>query len=35
MKNGFGIMDVVFLAIMVWEAWKFPRPLVIPPTSTP
>ena len=24
----FGIMDVVFLAIMVWEAWKFPRPLL-------
>jgi len=27
---GFGIMDVVFLAIMVWEAWKFPRPLRLP-----
>lgn len=28
----FGIMDVVFLAIMVWEAWKFPRPLLrVPP----
>ncbi len=34
MKSGFGIMDVVFLAIMVWEAWKFPRPLVIPETSS-
>ena len=30
---GFGIMDVVFLAIMVWEAWKLPRPLVIPPST--
>ena len=28
---GFGIMDVVFLAIMVWEAWKFPRPIRLPP----
>lgn len=27
---GFGVMDVVFLAIMVWEAWKFPRPLRLP-----
>lgn len=27
---GFGIMDVVFLAIMVWEAWKAPRPIVLP-----
>src|SRR5262249_2037482 len=27
---GFGVMDVVFLAIMVWEAWKIPRPLVLP-----
>ena len=35
MGAGFGIMDVVFLAIMVWEAWKFPRPLVIPGSSTP
>ena len=24
---GFGFMDVVFLAIMVWEAWKRPRPI--------
>ena len=30
MKSGFGIMDVVFLAIMVWEAWKFPRPIALP-----
>lgn len=26
----FGIMDVVFLAIVVYEAWKIPRPLVLP-----
>jgi|SRR5262245_1979174 len=31
---GFGIMDVVFLAIMVWEAWKFPRPIRLPPPPT-
>ena len=31
---GFGIMDVVFLAIMVWEAWKFPRPIQLKPTPT-
>lgn len=31
---GFGIMDVVFLAIMVYEAWKFPRPYRLPaPTA--
>ena len=27
----FGVMDVVFLAIVVWEAWKAPRPIVLPP----
>jgi hypothetical protein len=27
---GFGLMDVVFLAIMVWEAWKAPRPVHLP-----
>ncbi|MEQ1832120.1 MAG: LIM domain-containing protein [Candidatus Eisenbacteria bacterium] len=27
---GFGIMDVVFLAIMVWEAWKAPKPFALP-----
>ena len=31
---GFGLMDVVFLAIMVWEAWKFPRPLRLPNASS-
>ena len=31
---GFGFMDVVFLAIMAWEAWKFPRPVrLAPPTA--
>lgn len=31
---GFGIMNVVFLAIMAWEAWKFPRPIrLAPPTG--
>lgn len=27
----FGLMDFVFLAIVIWEAWKFPRPLSLPP----
>ena len=27
-----GIMDAVFLAIVVWQAWKMPRPLVLPPS---
>jgi hypothetical protein len=26
----FGIMDLVFLAIAVWEAWRIPRPLSLP-----
>ncbi len=30
----FGVMDVVFLAIMVWEAWKMPRPLRLPSTPS-
>jgi hypothetical protein len=25
----FGLMDVVFLAIVVWEAWIIPRPLAV------
>ena len=33
LSAGFGIMDVVFLAIMMWEAWKFPRPIQIPSRS--
>lgn len=27
----FGVMDLVFLAIVVWEAWKAPRPIALPP----
>jgi len=27
---GFGVMDLVFLAIVVWEAWKIPAPVEIP-----
>jgi hypothetical protein len=27
---GFDVMDVVFLAIVVYEAWKIPRPIVFP-----
>jgi hypothetical protein len=27
----FGMMDIVFLAIAVWEAWRIPRPLSLPP----
>ena len=30
---GFGIMDVVFLAIMAWEAWKMPRPIRVAPPA--
>jgi hypothetical protein len=26
-----GIMDLVFLAIAVWEAWRIPRPIALPP----
>ena len=26
----FGIMDLVFLAIVVYEAWKIPRPIALP-----
>lgn len=29
----FGIMDVVFLAIVAWEAWKIPGPLTLPRAS--
>jgi hypothetical protein len=28
---GFGVMDLVFLAIVVYEAWKIPSPLRLPP----
>lgn len=28
-QAGFGVMDLVFLAIVVWEAWKIPAPMRI------
>ena len=28
---GFGVMDVVFLAIVLWEAWRRPAPVKLPP----
>ena len=30
----FGLMDFVFLAIVIWEAWKFPKPLQLPRVPT-
>ena len=30
-----GIMDAVFLAIVVYEAWKIPRPIALPPNAAP
>lgn len=30
----FGLMDFVFLAIVVYEAWKIPRPLRLAPAAT-
>ena len=32
-KAGFGIMDVVFLGIVVWQAWTIPRPLSLDLTA--
>ncbi len=29
---GFGVMDLVFLAIVVYEAWKIPKPFKLPPS---
>lgn len=26
----FGVMDLVFVAIVVWEAWRIPRPISLP-----
>ena len=26
-----GVMDLVFLALAVWEAWRIPRPIALPP----
>jgi hypothetical protein len=31
---GFGVMDCVFLAIVLYEAWKIPRPLRLPPNPS-
>lgn len=31
---GFGMMDLVFLAIVVYEAWKIPKPLALPPDAS-
>ena len=31
---GFGFMDVVFLAIVVYQAWRIPAPSVLPPELT-
>ncbi len=30
LKANFGVMDFVFLAIVVYEAWKIPRPIRLP-----
>ena len=30
---GFGVMDLVFLGIVVYEAWKIPRPIALPPDA--
>jgi len=30
LKANFGLMDLVFLAIVVYEAWKIPRPIRLP-----
>ena len=29
LKPGFGVMDIVFLAIVVWQAWKLSAPIKI------
>jgi len=34
MTAGAGVMDLVFLAIVVYEAWKIPRPVALPPRAT-
>ena len=31
---GFGVMDFVFLAIVLWQAWKMPAPVKLPPGAT-
>jgi len=30
----FGLMDFAFLAIAVYQAWKIPRPFVLPPSAS-
>ncbi len=30
---GFGLMDLVFVGIVVWEAWRIPRPIALPPEA--
>lgn len=30
--NGFGLMDLVFLGIVMWQAWTIPRPIRLPAT---
>ena len=32
---GFGVMDVVFLAIVVWQAWRIPAPPRLPERPAP
>ena len=32
---GFGLMDLVFLAIVVYQAWSIPRPLKLPAPAAP
>jgi hypothetical protein len=34
MSTNFGVMDLVFLAIVVYEAWKIPRPIRLPGART-
>ncbi len=34
LSAGFGVMDLVFLAIVLWEAWKLPAPMKLPPGAT-
>jgi hypothetical protein len=35
LRAGFDLMDVVFLAIVVYEAWKIPRPIHFPASRHP
>lgn len=29
-----GVMDLVFLALVVYQAWRIPKPVVLPPAAT-